>query len=176
MKLVSESINEMSIKHLSGRTPEEILSKMTPSERKNIEARKHRQSQRTFPKGYKQMRVLDLIVKAGNVGVTRTEIARLYYEMSYGLESYASIDNAGYNSVNIQYYIYPYVEGKPTVKQKGNWRSIEHYPNNYHYFKNDCQPPLKYVRRYIINVKGLRKLAELHNKFKNIKIDPEPYV
>ena len=84
--------------------------------------------------------------------------------MSYGPGSLAQIDNSGYNSVNIQHYIYPFVKGK-TIYVRPSW----------HYWYN-VKDPLSPQKRYIINAKGLRKLAELHNKFKNIKIDPEPYV
>lgn len=166
MNLVPESINEMSIKYLPGRTKEEIWDKLTPSEKKRFEARTHKQSQRTFPRGYKQMRVLDFIAKAGEKGVTRNEIARLYYEMSYGPESY-TYNNRGYNSVNIQLYIYPYVKGKTMYKKLPN----SHWWYKYHAIKSSNPQT-----RYVINVEGLRKLAELHNKFKNIKIEPEPYI
>lgn len=64
MKLVPENINE-AIKHLKPRTQEEIYDILSPGEKKYWETEKNKLPRKSYPHGYKQMRILQAIFKTG---------------------------------------------------------------------------------------------------------------
>ena len=49
-----------------------------------------------YPVGYKQMRVLDILDKAGKKGLKQEDMRKLAYELSYGKGAYDRVNNAGY--------------------------------------------------------------------------------